>query len=145
MSGATRRWIVVFACLAAALAAQGSLAADSPQGKVKYVPAQTIINPDGAVVYQDFCAACHGVNARGNGPAARYLDQPVPDLTRIALRDGKFDRYHVSGHIRNVDTPKTNPMPCWSQVMQVDRGDRHATDIVFVNLTKYLERMQVTQ
>ncbi len=143
MSGATRAWIVVFACLAAALVAQGPLAADSPQGHIKYVPAKAIINPDGAVVYQDFCATCHGVAGRGNGPAAKSLDQPVPDLTRIALRDGEFDRYHVMGHIRHVDMP--NPMPCWSRVMHVSGGDREAVGIVIANLTRYLERMQVTQ
>jgi mono/diheme cytochrome c family protein len=145
MSGATRRWIVVFGCLAAALVAQGSLAADSPQGKIKYVPAQAITNPDGAVVYQDFCATCHGVAARGNGPAARYLDQPVPDLTRIALRDGTFNPYHVIMHVRHVDMPESNPMPCWSRVMRVSGEGRTAVEIVFVNLTKYLERMQQTQ
>jgi mono/diheme cytochrome c family protein len=42
----------------------------------------------GEHLYQESCAACHGVGARGNGPVAPILEVPVPDLTLIAARRG---------------------------------------------------------
>ena len=42
----------------------------------------------GERLYKESCAACHGVDARGNGPVAPILKVPVPDLTLIASRRG---------------------------------------------------------
>src|SRR5690349_14892279 len=51
---------------------------------------------EGAKIYQYYCATCHGVDARGHGPAAVALKNPVPDLTVIARRsDGKFPYQQV--------------------------------------------------
>jgi mono/diheme cytochrome c family protein len=35
-----------------------------------------------------YCSACHGVEGRGDGPAASALRTPPADLTRIAQRRG---------------------------------------------------------
>jgi mono/diheme cytochrome c family protein len=35
-----------------------------------------------------YCSACHGVEGRGDGPAASALHSPPADLTRIAQRRG---------------------------------------------------------
>jgi mono/diheme cytochrome c family protein len=43
---------------------------------------------EGARLYDTYCTACHGATARGDGPVAGDLDRPVPDLTRIAARNG---------------------------------------------------------
>ncbi len=94
------------------------------------------------MVYQDYCAVCHGPAGRGNGAAARYLDTPVPDLTRIALRDGKFDPYHVITHVTHVDPPKSSPMPSWQRVLKVAGCDGSAVEMVMVNLTRHLEALQ---
>jgi mono/diheme cytochrome c family protein len=44
--------------------------------------------PSGDVMYKQFCAACHGAHARGNGPAASALKIQPPDLTTLAKRHG---------------------------------------------------------
>ena len=41
----------------------------------------------GALEYQNSCQACHGANAKGDGPMAAFLTIPVPDLTTIAKRN----------------------------------------------------------
>jgi mono/diheme cytochrome c family protein len=41
-----------------------------------------------AHLYQASCSGCHGREARGDGPVARFLTVEVPDLTRIAARRG---------------------------------------------------------
>lgn len=44
--------------------------------------------PSGAMLFADQCVACHGADARGNGPAAAGLPVAPPDLTRISARNG---------------------------------------------------------
>lgn len=42
----------------------------------------------GDVVYQLYCATCHGRGGKGDGPAAASLTTPPADLTTIAKRNG---------------------------------------------------------
>ena len=71
----------------------------------------------GAELYQLFCASCHGVKAHGDGPVARSLKPKVPDLTRIAQRNGgvypadKVERI-VDGRDLRV-AHGTADMPVW--------------------------------
>ncbi|QIE41914.1 c-type cytochrome [Meridianimarinicoccus aquatilis] len=38
--------------------------------------------------FADYCASCHGVDAKGNGPAAANLAVAPPDLTTLSARNG---------------------------------------------------------
>ena len=38
----------------------------------------------GSGLFTNYCASCHGVDARGDGPAAASLRVPPTDLTRLA-------------------------------------------------------------
>jgi mono/diheme cytochrome c family protein len=61
---------------------------------------QSIPTEDVRVGHQYFvqyCSACHGVEGRGDGPAASALQPPPADLTRIAQRRG--------GHFPVADIP----------------------------------------
>lgn len=58
------------------------------------------VPPDGAMLFAGQCAACHGADARGDGPAAAGLPVPPPDLTRISARSGGgFPRDYVMSTI----------------------------------------------
>jgi mono/diheme cytochrome c family protein len=47
-----------------------------------------------------YCSACHGVEGRGDGPAASALQPPPANLTRIAQRhDGLFPVADISAAI----------------------------------------------
>ena len=35
----------------------------------------------GKMLYVDQCASCHGTEGKGDGPAARFMTQEVPDLS----------------------------------------------------------------
>lgn len=78
----------------------------------------------GDVVYQLFCAACHGETGKGDGPAATALPTRPTDLTALAREnDGTFPaervaaaidgRLYVVGHI-NIG------MPPWAQLFADD-------------------------
>ncbi|SLN47510.1 c-type cytochrome [Roseisalinus antarcticus] len=51
---------------------------------------------DGALAFQQDCAACHGADGTGEGSFGRQLVVTPPDLTRLAARnDGVFPRDYV--------------------------------------------------
>jgi len=84
------------------------------QTRIEYVPAKPIYTADGAKVYEAYCATCHGRAGLGDGPAALLLDEPVPNLTLIVVRDGKFDESHVVAHISG--DPMHAGMASWPRV-----------------------------
>lgn len=56
--------------------------------------------PEGAPLFAENCAACHGQSGQGNGPLAGELDAAPPDLTLIAARnDGTFPMARVLSQI----------------------------------------------
>lgn len=55
----------------------------------------------GQGMFLQFCAACHGTDAKGDGPMAEILTVAPPDLTQLAARnDGAFPVFRV---IRQID------------------------------------------
>ena len=52
----------------------------------------------GSTLFGTYCATCHGVSAKGDGPLAANLRKPPANLTLIARRNGGIfsDRLHVA-------------------------------------------------
>jgi len=104
----------------------------------------------GAELFERFCAACHGVEGRGDGPVAAGMSTAVPDLTRIAQRnDGEFP----AGTIRETIDGRslaaahgTRAMPVWGYEFWVEEGaditaEQEAREIVR-RLVQHLAEMQ---
>jgi mono/diheme cytochrome c family protein len=68
--------------LALAIATAGR-AQGVPSGQAAAGPAV-----NGADLFRTYCAACHGREAKGDGPVASSLRKPPPDLTLFARRNG---------------------------------------------------------
>jgi mono/diheme cytochrome c family protein len=92
------------------------------------VGAQSLAEPDeaaldtglaemGAEIFQRRCASCHGVEARGHGPASGALKVPPSDLTQIAhRRGGEFPNGEIALFIDGrFDLPAhgSRDMPIW--------------------------------
>jgi mono/diheme cytochrome c family protein len=66
-----------------------------------------------------YCSACHGVEGRGDGPAASALRTPPADLTRIAQRRG--GHFPVAEIVAYIDGRSSVPahgrreMPVWGE------------------------------
>jgi len=43
----------------------------------------------GRVLFEQYCASCHGVSGEGNGPVASALEKPPADLTRLTEEFGR--------------------------------------------------------
>ena len=76
----------------------------------------------GAAVYKTYCAVCHGLDAKGNGPLADSLRRVPPDLTLLAKRNaGKFDAPSVHRMIDGRDPIKGHggpDMPIWGDAFK---------------------------
>ena len=73
-------------------------------------------------VYRTYCATCHGVSARGDGPLATHLRFTPPDLTLIAKRNGgRFDDEQVHRIIDGRKPVKGHggpDMPVWGEAFK---------------------------
>lgn len=78
--------------------------------------------------FQRSCAACHGKDARGQGPMADLLRTPPPDLTALARRNGgRFPLRRVLEIIDGRRLPRAHgprEMPIWG-----DRFHEEAAEV----------------
>jgi mono/diheme cytochrome c family protein len=138
-------WLTGAALLVTALVPLA--AQDKPT--IKRVPAQPIASLDGKDNFQEYCAVCHGKDARGNGPAAPALKTPPADLTTIAKRrKGQFPSTEISEIIegsQGLAAHGNREMPMWGSVFRaIGTGEGDQTHLLRVrNLVKYLQSLQV--
>ena len=131
--------VVLLACLGATGAL--ALRASAEQMKLDKQAATK-----GRITYQRYCVSCHGPEARGDGPLAKDLRVPVPDLTTLTTRNGgtyPFDRVvrivtkgsEVRGH-------GTDDMPAWGTAFRRTSGTDTLVDEAIRNVTQYLWSVQ---
>jgi len=78
----------------------------------------------GAALYADFCAVCHGEQARGDGPMAEALTLAPPDLTGLE-EGGTFPTLRVVRQIDGRDPTLAHggEMPLFGAWFQGDGAD----------------------
>jgi mono/diheme cytochrome c family protein len=85
--------------------------------EIKKVPITHVDPTSGEQMYVSYCAACHGRDGKGYGPAAPALKTPLPDLTTMAKRNhGEYPALQVMQTIRgDVASPVhgDKDMPVW--------------------------------
>jgi mono/diheme cytochrome c family protein len=116
--------------------------------KIKRVPARYTSPVSGKGMYINHCAACHGQDAKGDGPAATALKTAPTDLTTLAQKNGgKFPSNHVYSSIvgdLNVPAHGTAEMPIWGTVYRaMSKGHDPEVQQRVSNLTAYIESLQV--
>jgi mono/diheme cytochrome c family protein len=93
-----------------------------------------------------YCATCHGVEARGDGPLARELKRVPADLTMLATRNHDvFPRERVTAVLTGVSRPIAahgpTEMPIWGSLFRAFESDARAR-VRIDNLVSYLETVQ---
>ncbi|HEX2494109.1 MAG TPA: cytochrome c [Steroidobacter sp.] len=105
----------------------------------------------GMQLYETLCASCHGVSAKGDGPIAPLIKTGVPDLTRIAKREGgEFPtedvRRTIDGRFdRSAHGPRDMPVWGWrlyDSSSSDEAGERARTDSMIERLVEYLRSIQ---
>jgi len=131
--------------LGALLIGQGTVIAQTKDKHLKSAPIPFSDPTSGKVMFKDYCAACHGIDGRGNGPAAEFLKAPPADITTLAKRHkGKFPSQDFNG-ILNFGTSShahgTVDMPLWGDLFRSRAGHGQA-GVRIANLNSYVESMQ---
>lgn len=107
----------------------------------------------GQQLYSRFCASCHGVAGRGDGPVSKSIRIEVPDLTLIARRaGGKYPRQRIvqiidGRHILGAHGTRT--MPVWGEdLSRLEIGSpdaERASRMVIDKLADYVGLLQTAE
>lgn len=103
---------------------------------------------DGAAVYKTYCATCHGVAAKGDGPLAQNLRRAPSDLTWLAKRNGgKFDAVAVHRMIDGRDPLKNHggeDMPVWGDAFKRS-SEGYSEEAVKARIDALVEHLRAQQ
>jgi mono/diheme cytochrome c family protein len=135
--------LAMIAVVAPGIGTQAQKAPDAREQSTPLIP--SVIGPD---LFRAYCASCHGVDARGKGPAAPALKTSVPDLTLLSKRNlGRFPTDHVREVIigGQVVAHGSREMPVWGPILHQVEGDQDWGNVRVDNLVKYLASIQSVQ
>jgi mono/diheme cytochrome c family protein len=101
----------------------------------------------GPNLYKAYCAVCHGMDAKGNGPMAMFLKTAPSDLTRITSRNnGMFPLAKIRRIIAGEEPLEaghgTRQMPVWGPVFSQIAWDQDLGRVRVDNLARFLESLQ---
>lgn len=125
------------------LLALGALAAQ----QVKKVPIEPTQAADGKGMFTQYCAVCHGTDAKGGGPAATALKKRPADLTQLARKNnGTFPEVHVMNYITGADVVAahgTRDMPVWGALFStLSPNNQGVVQLRVDNLMEYIKTLQ---
>ena len=126
--------------------AVGATAQDQ-QKVIKHVPVKDTSPASGQEMYTNYCAVCHGKDARGGGIITSALRHTPPDLTRYTARNGGvFPRDRVYRIIdgRDVATHGDRDMPIWGDAFSKSRKGLSEAEVKerIEAIVRYLEAIQ---
>jgi mono/diheme cytochrome c family protein len=133
--------------LVLALSCFVAFAADEvPTKTIKKVNAQPTATLNGADLFKEYCAVCHGNDAKGSGPAADALKKRPADLTQLARKNGgTFPELHVMNYIKGQDVVAAHgnrDMPIWGSIFSQMSGNQDLVQVRVYALLKYIEQFQ---
>ena len=101
----------------------------------------------GREMFHSYCADCHGLDGKGNGPVAAVLKIMPPDLTTLAQRNqGSFpyDRvFNIISGDATITSHGNREMPVWGPVFrQMDKSQRGKAKLRIKTLTNYVASLQ---
>jgi len=101
---------------------------------------------EGPDLFRAYCAPCHGVDAKGAGPAAPALKVTVPDLTALARKNrGQFPAARVRQMTMGdkvVAAHGSREMPIWGPIFHQVESDMDWGNVRLANLVEYLRSIQ---
>jgi mono/diheme cytochrome c family protein len=124
------------------------LAQDKTQQKP--VVKETAIKPTSAAsgkeMFAQYCAPCHGVDGKGNGPAASAMKSQPTDLTQLARKNnGKYPDSHIAQLLKQggPGAHGSADMPVWGPLFQsLDKYHDAVVQQRVSNLVNYMETLQ---
>jgi len=104
---------------------------------------RSVKGPD---LFRAYCASCHGLDARGAGPAAPALKARVPDLTLLAAKN---QRQFPAARVRQMIVGEiamaahgSREMPVWGPIFHQVESDVDWGNVRLASLLEYLQSIQ---
>lgn len=125
----------------------GTLVVAQQKPRIESRSIQQVSPANAQEMFRSYCAPCHGLTGKGDGPAASALKKAPADLTKISARNGgKFPTVQVNHYIMGVEEVAAHgnrDMPIWGNLFRsLNPGDRAVAELRGSNLTDYLKKMQ---
>ncbi len=119
---------------------------DQTTKTIKRVNARPTATLNGVDLFKEYCAVCHGNDAKGDGPAADALKKRPADLTQLARKNGgTFPELHVMNFIKGQDVVAAHgsrDMPIWGSIFSQMSSNPDLVQVRTYALLKYIEEMQ---
>ncbi|NDJ09850.1 MAG: hypothetical protein EBY17_01445 [Acidobacteriia bacterium] len=132
--------------IAAGLALSVAGLAQDQKTQIKKVPAQATSPASGVEMFRAYCAACHGLDAKGTGPAASALKMAPANLTLLMKKNnGKSPILAVQNMIQGDNSPAAHgsrDMPMRGDIFRAVCASKAVVDIRIRNLRDYIESLQ---
>ena len=110
---------------------------------IKRVAAPNTPANDGEKMFKTYCASCHGLAGKGDGPAAPALKNKPTDLTALARAHGgtmsQKDFEDKLGGSAMSPAHGNSEMPVWGSIFRDLGNDK----LRVFNLRTYVEALQV--
>ncbi len=91
-----------------------------------------VVLSNGRQEYHSYCATCHGVKAKGDGPLAELLTLKPADLTQLSKKnDGEFPFWRVYRIIdgrEEIMAHGARSMPIWGAHFSSEEGGGPTTE-----------------
>jgi len=130
----------------AATLAVSMVYADQTTAKVT-IPTSRTTPSSGKQMYVSYCAPCHGMDGRGQGPAASALKTPPADLTALSKNHGgKFPDTHIQAVLEfgsGISAHGSLEMPVWGPILgKMNTANVQERLLRISNLSRYLDSIQ---
>ena len=114
--------------------------------KVNKVPVKPVPAESGKDMFRAYCASCHGIDGKGNGPAAPALKSQPTDLTQLAHKNGgKYPSLAVVNALRDGANTShgSEDMPVWGPILRsVSPNGAPVVHQRISNLSDYVASLQ---
>lgn len=120
--------------------------ADQSRNKIT-IPVKKTSPTSGQQMYAGYCAPCHGVDGKGNGPAAAALKNQPTNLTELKKNNhGRYPDTHIVSVMQfgsEIQAHGSNEMPVWGPILgRMNATNAQDKQLRISNLSRYIESMQ---
>lgn len=115
---------------------------------VKQTPIKQTNPTSGKEMYASYCAPCHGITGKGDGPAAGAMKATPTDLTQLTKKNGgTFPANRLVSVLKfgegTTQAHGSAQMPVWGPLFQsLDKFHDSAVQQRISNLVNYIETLQ---
>lgn len=137
----------ILTTVVAGLALMATGVAQEQKNQIRKVPIEYTSPSSGADMFRSYCAACHGNDGKGTGPAASALKKAPADLTLLTRKNGgKFPAVAIGNTIKgDASGPGAHgsrDMPMWGDIFRNVSAGSMGVELRVSNLTDYIKGLQ---